>query len=321
MRNSTDVLFLLISFLYYYCLAHGLGVNLLSQDKLTPVRYAGLLLPLEYRGGEAAKASIAPRATPISPIYRTKRKGTLPKVALTREASKNHYLHNMILMKNINCEVVLLPVLDHCNMLANAKVYARFLECLDSTDIVVITSPHAAMEFARVWQSGICKRTLKLATVGKKTSHILSQHGLSSSFSPSQENALSLGRELPKNLGVKVLYPSSSIAGNTLPDELAKRGFQVTRVDIYDTAGAEKWDRELLDKAKEIDIVTLTSPSAARAWVERAGRDFHAVTIGSTTYKAAKLLDFTSVTSAEKQSDSLTCLLEGVRKVLQHYSE
>lgn len=144
------------------------------------------------------------------------------------------------------------------------------------------------MEFVKVWPF-VKKKDLKFASIGKKTASILSQSGIFTDFSPSQETAHALGRELPNALGTNILYPTSFIAQNTMVDELQIRGFHVNRINIYDTYGAN-WDEDLTKKAKEVDIVTLTSPSAARAWVARAGSDYDAVVIGSTTLKTAESL-------------------------------
>ena len=66
-----------------------------------------------------------------------------PKVALTREESKNHYLHDLILKHKLKCDVILLPVLEHSSRLEDSTCYVQLLEALATTDVVVISSPQA----------------------------------------------------------------------------------------------------------------------------------------------------------------------------------
>jgi uroporphyrinogen-III synthase len=110
--------------------------------------------------------------------------------------------------------------------------------------------------------------------------------------------------------GPKVLYPTSNLADSALEDLLTSRGFQVTRLNAYETR-SPNWSPETLRQAKDVDIVTFFSPSAADFWAEKVGRNFLAVTFGPTTAAAALKLNFREVRASENMRvDSLADLVE-----------
>lgn len=236
-----------------------------------------------------------------------------PKVALTRESSKNFHLYDLILKHQLECDVVLLPLLEHSSYLNVAAVRDKFALAITDADIIVLTSPQAALEVVKFWPQ-VDNRYIKVASIGKKTSRILSQGGIRVDFTPTKENALSLAQELPK-WGKKVIFPSSEIAQNTLVDNLNLRGFLVNRINIYNTHGAE-WTNDFIKIAQKVQIVMLTSPSAAKIWADYAGCNFDAVVIGSTTKRSAEDLGFRTVTCVQKNEGCLDGLIEGLKEVL-----
>jgi hypothetical protein len=64
-----------------------------------------------------------------------------PKVALTREASKNHHLYDLIVQSQLPCEPVVLPVICHSSRLHNTSCFDAFLKSLAAADVVALTSP------------------------------------------------------------------------------------------------------------------------------------------------------------------------------------
>lgn len=243
----------------------------------------------------------------------------IPKVALTREASKNIVLSNLLLSKNLHCKSLEIPALRHVCKLTDNKLVADLHRRTQDADIVVLTSPQAALDFLKAWvQIPQVKKNLKFAVVGKKTGSILLEYGVNVDFIPIRENALSLAQDLPIHYGKNVLFPASTIAQNTIQDELQKRGFSVQRLNIYDTLAVD-WSKKLDKLAKEIDIVTLTSPSAAKAWATNAGTNYDVVVIGKTTFDMAVSLGFATVTYVVKESSSLDSLLDGIEYALKRF--
>jgi uroporphyrinogen-III synthase len=151
---------------------------------------------------------------------------------------------------------------------------------------VVLSSPQAASVFLDYWANN-GKPGVKVATVGKGSSKPLVSAGIQPCFEPSDSTAETFSKELPSTLGKRILYPTSSLAENTMQRGLESRGFQVTRLNTYETVEAA-WSSEELADARDVDIVAFASPSAVRTWQNRCGTSYVAVTIGPTTAKAAE---------------------------------
>ena len=87
----------------------------------------------------------------------------------------------------------------------------------------------------------------------------------------------------------RVLYPASAKAATTLQDGLAARGFQVLRLNTYSTRAVSAVDPATLEAARGADVLTVGSPSAARAWLAVAGAvpdGMRVACIGSTSFAA-----------------------------------
>ncbi len=97
-------------------------------------------------------------------------------------------------------------------------------------------------------------------------------------------------------LGFRVLFPRAEQARDVLPDGLRARGAEVDVVEAYRTLPDRNAGRELAQQVSrgEVDVVTFTSGSTVRAFVEGAGRGwkvppgFAAAAIGPVTAEAAR---------------------------------
>ncbi|XP_020583295.1 uroporphyrinogen-III synthase, chloroplastic isoform X1 [Phalaenopsis equestris] len=120
-------------------------------------------------------------------------------------------------------------------------------------------------------------------------------------FSPSKATGKVLASELPNDcLGTcKVLYPASVKAGNEIEEGLSDRGFEVTRLNTYNTEPVEEIDHAILTQALSAPVVAVASPSAIRAWVNLVPKseswDKSVACIGQTTALAAKKLGLKNV--------------------------
>ncbi|MCD6028227.1 MAG: hemD [Thermomicrobiales bacterium] len=79
--------------------------------------------------------------------------------------------------------------------------------------------------------------------------------------------------------GARVLYPRSAIGRDVLQRSLRAAGMDVVDVAVYETLPEAVIDRDVLEQVRrgEIDMITFSSPSAVRAFVELLGPDFAAV--------------------------------------------
>lgn len=89
-----------------------------------------------------------------------------------------------------------------------------------------------------------------------------------------------------------VLYPASTKAQKTVEEGLAARGFDVRRLNTYDTVPAE-WDVHAEAAAAGVSVAAFGSPSAVKTWASRLGvgkegKGAVAACIGETSAKACR---------------------------------
>ena len=172
-------------------------------------------------------------------------------------------------------------------------------------DWVVLTSPEAASVFVAGWRAA-GRPSVRIAVVGKGTARILDEDAdiefLRPAFTPTKANAVHLSAELPlttkhneqsstEQHPPSVLYPASRKAATTLQDALTARGFDVVRLNTYNTVPVATVAPEDLEEAKSCAVVTIASPSACKAWIALVGQSFASskplACIGSTSGHAA----------------------------------
>jgi uroporphyrinogen-III synthase len=210
-------------------------------------------------------------------------------VALTREEGKNAKLARALATRK-GIHPVEVPCIAH----ADGEDYHRLREVLMSRrwDYVAITSPEGAKVLASVLDDKNDIEVPPIAAVGKATEEVLKEHGLTVSFCPSKATAKTLVAELP-GAGAQqhVLYPASQRAQLTLESGLRERGFQVTRLNTYDTVTAE-WSDEEREKASRCRIACFASPSSIKGWLHNSSQKTSVVAacIGETSAEACREL-------------------------------
>jgi len=135
---------------------------------------------------------------------------------------------------------------------------------------------------------------VKLCVVGPATAERLASHGLKVDLTPPEYRAEAVVRAIAETnevRGIRVLLPHADIGREIIADELRRQGALVTEVVAYRTVVVEpERDGEpdiyhmLLER--RIDVVTFTSASAVRNFVQVVGAE-----------PAADLLRTTSVAS------------------------
>ena len=152
-------------------------------------------------------------------------------------------------------------------------------------DWIVFSSGHAVDAFiGRLLVSPYDLRSLKgarLCAVGPATAERLARYGLKVDLVPDEPRAEGVVKAMIETgavNGSRVLLPRADIGREVIGDELRKRGADVTEVVAYRTvaldlerSGGPDIYRMLLDRA--IDVVTFTSPSAVRNFVELLGEE------------------------------------------------
>ena len=214
-------------------------------------------------------------------------------VALTREAGKNDKIRKVLLEQRPLLRPVEVPCIAH----ADGPDYDRLADTLRQQhwDYVAVTSPEAARVLCSAWSECDFANNNKPAVtaVGKATEAALELAGIDVAFVPSKATAKTLVAELPisddpLSAPPRVLYPASARAKKTLQDGLMKRGFDVTRLDTYDTVTAV-WNDEEQRAAHQARIACFASPSAVTGWLHNSnGRRVLAACIGETSAQACR---------------------------------
>jgi uroporphyrinogen-III synthase len=224
-------------------------------------------------------------------------------VALTRESGKNDKLLKEIVSHpdlNHRVQHICLPCIAH----GNGPDYDALPSALQDFDWdwVAVTSPEAARVLAEAWrpfrECGNNQKKKKsekkkppcVCAVGAATCDALRDLGIDVAFVPSKATALSLVDELPGEAGQTVLYPASAQAAVTLPEGLTARGFDVTRLDTYDTVAAA-WTGAEKGLASNVRVACFGSPSAVAGWLENTNgnTDVLAACIGETSAAACRV--------------------------------
>ena len=166
---------------------------------------------------------------------------------------------------------------------------------------IVFTSPNAVQI---VWDVLLCSgrdvRALSgliVSAIGPATRDALLARGITADVTPTRYVAEGLLEALARRADVegrRVLYPAAADARDALPEGLRRLGASVDVVAIYrsavDADGARQMRAAVASEA--IDLVTLASGAAARAYADAVGPDLvtcvPGVSIGPVTSKAAR---------------------------------
>ncbi|XP_073021176.1 uroporphyrinogen-III synthase, chloroplastic-like [Primulina eburnea] len=225
-----------------------------------------------------------------------------PKVVVTRERGKNGKLIHALENNGINC--LELPLIQHTQLPDSENLPSVLSNNL--FDWIVITSPEVGEVFLDAWKAAGAPK-VRIGVVGAGTASVFEKilppaaQSLDVVFVPSKATGKVLASELPNNDNTRctVLYPASAKAGNEIEEGLAKRGFEVTRLNTYTTEPVKYVDPMALEQALFIPVVAVASPSAVRAWLsvlpESPLWDNAVACIGETTAVAANKLGFRNV--------------------------
>jgi len=164
----------------------------------------------------------------------------------------------------------------------------------------------------------------KLCAIGPMTRESLEKYGLIVEYIPGEYRAEEIAVGLRGKLvrGERVLLPRAAGARKTLPEALSEMGAVVTEVAAYRTIPAGGNSAALKEKLAqgEIDLVTFTSSSTVRNFVEMVGspflnalkRKFAVACIGPVTAGTARELGLQVDMVAEEYT--IEGLVEAIRK-------
>ncbi len=152
---------------------------------------------------------------------------------------------------------------------------------------------------------------LKIAAVGPATAGALLEHGITVDVIPKRfvaEGLLEMMRERGDVTGASVLYVTAEGARDVLPEGLKEMSADVTLIEAYrsisDGQGAKRLSRAI--EAGKVDLVTFTSASSVRAYVDAVGDELAlrvpAASIGPQTSEALREAGFDLKHEAEEST-------------------
>ncbi|HET7585126.1 MAG TPA: uroporphyrinogen-III C-methyltransferase [Gemmatimonadaceae bacterium] len=202
------------------------------------------------------------------------------------------------------------------------------LGALGSFDWVVFTSQNAVVHFWEALRArGRDARAFagaRVAAVGPATADALIACGISADVLPERFVAAELPAAMAAQgalTGARVLFPRGASARDTVPAALREMGATVLEACVYRTVPGDASDGEgtTLRAETQADLVTFTSSSTVRNYVERVGREhatrIPAVSIGPVTSATAREMGIPL--HAEASEATIDALVDAVVRVLR----
>jgi uroporphyrinogen-III synthase len=139
---------------------------------------------------------------------------------------------------------------------------------------------------------------VRLAAIGPATTAALTTRGLQAAVVPEHSVAEALLEAIPHPAGQRFLLPLADLARDTLRVGLQAAGAEVVEVPAYSTVLAEPSPEALAAIETGVDVLTFTSSSTVRNFVEQVGQSTaqalaaqaRVVTIGPITAATAREL-------------------------------
>jgi uroporphyrinogen III methyltransferase / synthase len=219
------------------------------------------------------------------------------RIVVTRAAQQAQVLSEKL--RELGAEVIEMPA-TRIERLDSSHL-RELLPDLAAYQWLIFTSQNGVGIFwENLLAAGLDARALapvRIAAVGPATAATLLERGITVDVIPERfvaEGLLDKLRERTDVSGARVLYITAENAREALPEGLSELGTDVTVLPLYrstsDGAGAARLAKRV--SAGEVDVVTFTSGSAVRAYVEAIGADLApkapAASIGPQTSEALR---------------------------------
>jgi uroporphyrinogen III methyltransferase/synthase len=173
---------------------------------------------------------------------------------------------------------------------------------------LVLTSANAVDRFMAELRDARALGPVLVAAVGPVTADALRRAGVEPDLVPAEHSARALVEEFDApaaNASRRVLFPCADLAPDTIVEGLARKGWDVRRVEAYRTVPRAAPEPELLARVAAADALTFTATSSVHAFVALRTPDgapvappAHVVCIGPTTAAAARAAGLTGVHEA-----------------------
>jgi uroporphyrinogen-III synthase len=187
---------------------------------------------------------------------------------------------------------------------------AAALANLASYDWLVFTSGNGVrFFFERVASSEFASLRVdewpRVAAVGEATARLLRERGVTADFMPESFTGEQLALGLGDTVGKKVLLARAKIGRPEIVDLLRERGAVVDEIALYESVPVVPTAAALAELDKGIDVITFTSPSTVRHFLEIVKADSFAKAVRSALIAC---IGPTTAAEAEKQGLSVAIM-------------
>lgn len=191
------------------------------------------------------------------------------RVLVTRSKEQSRKICSKL--KEIGAVPVNLPMIE---IKDNIDSVEHVYEDIEQYNWIVFTSENAVNIFIK----GLMKykgdirviSKAKIAAIGSATEKALGKYYLKAEITPKEFESEKLSEELKYKVkaGEKVLMPTSNIAHNSISKTIEEIGAKIKVVYIYNVVTPTYKAGELTNVLSGIDIVTFTSPSCVKGFME-----------------------------------------------------
>lgn len=246
------------------------------------------------------------------------------RIVVTRAREQAGDLISML--EDLGAEAIAMPAIRIAPPEDDAALDAA-CDAADSFDWIVFTSVNGVEHFMRRFLERRDVRDLKgvhICTVGTETAASLARYGLRVDLTPDEYRAEGIVAALTAHeavAGQRFLLPRGQLARELIGDALRSAGAEVEEVVAYRTlpgseSGGQEVYRMLLDR--RIDVVTFTSASTVRNFVQMLGADqtvdllrtTAVAVIGPVTAETAQQLGIAATIMPEKYT--VTALVQAL---------
>ncbi len=182
-------------------------------------------------------------------------------------------------LEKIGFQIACLPLIRKGQPADNYRALDVAITTLEKFQAILITSKTALEVFiGRLWLSkNLLPEKIRFFTVGKTTADTIQKKWNVDVVYPetgSGETDLCQRLESEKLQGLKVLWPRSSLSGDSLRLFFKQQGAEVITAEAYETKTDTSQKKKLQRLLEEgIDWIVFFSPSQVRAFVELMGKE------------------------------------------------
>ena len=220
------------------------------------------------------------------------------RVLVTRARAQAHEL--VTRLQDLGAIPIIFSVIHIVPPADNYVALDAALRQLATFDWVVFTSVNGVIHvWERLAALGLAVgafASVRLAAIGPATTAALTTRGLQAAVVPERSVAESLLEAMPHPVGQRFLLPLADRARDTLRVGLQAAGAEVVEVPAYSTVLTEPSPEALAAIQTGVDVLTFTSSSTVRNFVEHVGQSTaqglaaqaRVVTIGPITAATAR---------------------------------